>query len=52
MDDNYRLKIKIGQHEFEAEGPADVVREQFQVFKDLIASAPIDRHATATTCTP
>lgn len=40
MDDNYRLKIKIGQHEFEAEGPADAVKEQFQAFKDMIASAP------------
>lgn len=40
MDDNYRLKIKIGQHEFEAEGPSDAVKEQFQAFKELISSIP------------
>ena len=26
---DYRLKIKIGDHEFEAEGPAEVVQQQF-----------------------
>lgn len=41
MDASYRLKIKIGVHEFEAEGPADVVNEQFQAFKDLISSASV-----------
>lgn len=40
MDDRYRLKIKIGVHEFEAEGPAADVREQFAAFKDLIAMNP------------
>ena len=41
MDDSYRLKIKIGQFEFEAEGPPDAVREQFQSFKELVASMPL-----------
>jgi hypothetical protein len=36
----YRLKIKIGDHEFEAEGPADAVAKQFADFKELIASLP------------
>jgi hypothetical protein len=36
----YRLKIKIGAHEFEAEGPADAVAKQFKDFKELIASLP------------
>ena len=41
MDEqSYRLKIKIGQHEFEAEGPVEAVQKQFQAFKDLIASVP------------
>jgi hypothetical protein len=40
MDNPYRLKIKIGPHEFEAEGQAEVVQEQFRVFKDLIMSTP------------
>lgn len=39
MDTN-RLKIKIGEHEFEAEGPVDVVQDQFAAFKELIANMP------------
>jgi hypothetical protein len=35
---DYRLKIKIGDHEFEAEGPADVVQNQFAMFKELLGS--------------
>lgn len=37
MPDPYRLKIKIGDHEFEAEGDPAVVHEQFQSFKELIS---------------
>ena len=40
MADPYRLKLKIGQHEFEAEGDPKVVHEQFQAFKELIATIP------------
>jgi hypothetical protein len=36
----YRLKIKVGDHEFEAEGPADSVAKQFADFKEMIASLP------------
>jgi hypothetical protein len=36
----YRLKVKIGEHEFEADGPSDIVRQQFESFKELIASIP------------
>ena len=39
--DTCKLKIKIGQHEFEAEGPTDVVQDQFAVFKELAAETPI-----------
>jgi hypothetical protein len=38
--ETYRLKIKIGDHEFEAEGPVDVVQAQFAAFRDLIAAIP------------
>jgi hypothetical protein len=41
MDAIYRLKIKVGPHEFEAEGPSDVVQEQFKLFKEMIQTAPI-----------
>jgi hypothetical protein len=35
-----KIKIKIGNHEFEAEGPAEIVQSQFATFKDLIALQP------------
>jgi hypothetical protein len=34
-----KLRIKIGVHEFEAEGPSDQVSRQFEVWKALITSA-------------
>lgn len=37
---DYRLKIKIGEHEFEAEGPVEAVQVQFTEFKQLIATVP------------
>lgn len=40
MDTSLRLKMKVGEHEFEAEGPAEVVQAQFALFKEMIASAP------------
>jgi hypothetical protein len=40
MDTPYRLKIKIGEFEFDAEGQADVVQAQFALFKEMIATAP------------
>jgi|SRR5882724_10326405 len=43
MSETYRLKIKIGQHEFEAEGAPDVAQKQFQAFQELIASIPEQR---------
>jgi hypothetical protein len=36
MDDSYRLKIKLGADEFEAEGPIQVVQSQFAAFKELV----------------
>lgn len=36
----YRLKIKIGEHEFEADGPAEAVTKQFADFKELVAAQP------------
>lgn len=38
--DTYRLKIKFGEHEFDAEGPVDVVQAQFSAFKEMVAMAP------------
>ncbi len=41
----YRLKIKVGTHEFEAEGPAEAVAQQFADFKELIANLPVTADA-------
>lgn len=38
--DTYKLKIRIGDAEFDAEGPVDVVQAQFAAFKELMQSAP------------
>lgn len=38
--DTQKLKMKIGVHEFEAEGPVEIVQAQFAAFKELIASLP------------
>lgn len=37
---DYKLKIKVGPHEFEAEGPAEAVQSQFEAWKELIATTP------------
>jgi hypothetical protein len=36
-----KLKMKIGQHEFDAEGPIDIVQSQFAAFKELISGLPL-----------
>jgi hypothetical protein len=37
--DSYRLKTKIGDNEFDAEGDPETVNAQFQAFKELVAMA-------------
>jgi FKBP-type peptidyl-prolyl cis-trans isomerase (trigger factor) len=39
MDTPLKLKMKIGEHEFEADGPAEVVQAQLALFKEMIANA-------------
>lgn len=41
--DNYHLKIKVGNHEFEANGPQESVERQFNTWKELIATVPRQR---------
>lgn len=38
--ETFRLRVKIGPHEFEAEGPKDSVMAQFEAWKTLIGSTP------------
>jgi hypothetical protein len=42
-----KLKIKIGQHEFEAEGPSEVVQSQFEAFRELVSALPPQKPADA-----
>lgn len=44
-----RIKIKIGDHEFEAEGPAEIVKDQFESFKQLLSNQEIIRSTTQPT---
>src|SRR5438552_581863 len=48
--DIYKLKIKLGEHEFDAEGPVDVVQAQFATFRELIEALP--KTARQTTPAP
>src|SRR5437867_11374172 len=38
--ETFKLRVKIGQHEFEAEGPEETVKAQFLEWKELIQSVP------------
>lgn len=38
--ESHRLRMKVGPHEFEAEGTPDEVNRQFDLWKQLIAAAP------------
>jgi hypothetical protein len=39
--DSYRIKVKIGDNEFEAEGSPEIVKEQFAAFKQMISEMPL-----------
>jgi hypothetical protein len=39
--DNLKIRVKVGDHEFEAEGPRESVELQFQLFKELVGAAPV-----------
>jgi len=38
--DTLKIKMKIGEHEFEADGPSEIVQKQLASFKELIATTP------------
>src|SRR3989442_1509869 len=38
--DNTRIRMKIGEHEFDAEGPVEIVQAQLAAFKEIISSMP------------
>lgn len=40
MDANVRIKLKVGEHEFEAEGPPEDVKFQLELWKQMVAGTP------------
>src|SRR4051812_30769994 len=46
--ETFRLKLKVGPHEFEAEGDQETVERQLAVWRELIASSPTSIHAGAS----
>lgn len=36
----YKIRVKIGDNEFEAEGPEEAVKSQFDAFKEMLRAAP------------
>jgi len=38
--ESYRIRVKIGDSEFDAEGPAEIVQSQFEAFKQLLTALP------------
>ena len=47
-----KIRVKIGNSEFEAEGPTELVKEQFEAFKSIIShpsyKSPIDQLAESS----
>lgn len=41
MAETHKLHVKIGQHEFEAEGQEQVVNEQYEKFLAAVSTSPI-----------
>jgi hypothetical protein len=45
--DNARIKVKIGDSEFEADGPVEIVKAQFDAFKELLSLRVAESPRTA-----
>jgi hypothetical protein len=46
--DSYKLHLKIGPHEFSAEGPTEVVKQDFELWKSMIKDLPAQPTTPAT----
>lgn len=47
-----KLRMKIGPHEFEAEGPRELVAAHFEAWKQLIAAHPVAAVTAETAAVP
>lgn len=45
--DTQKIRIKIGEAEFEAEGPSELVQSQFTAFLDAVSKAPAEKSPSA-----
>jgi hypothetical protein len=43
----YRLKVRLGPHEFEAEGPEASVKEQFATFVTIANTTPVPKNGSS-----
>ena len=50
--DTHRIKMKIGSAEFEAEGPKELVTEQFKAFMEAVTAMPVAATASPATASP
>lgn len=50
--ENYKLRVKVGLFEFEAEGPEESVKAQFLEFKDMIVQLPPQPNSAPPPATP
>lgn len=42
--ENIKLKMRIGEHEFEAEGPPEIVQAQLAAFREMVGTVPATPH--------
>jgi hypothetical protein len=45
----YRLRVRVGNSEFDAEGPEELVKSQFELFLQAVNAAPASQQKTSTT---
>jgi hypothetical protein len=46
--EGYKLHLKVGPHEFSAEGPAEIVKQDFELWKGLISELPAQSARSAS----
>ena len=39
--ETFKIRVKVGNHEFEAEGSQEAVERQFQMFKELVGTPAV-----------
>jgi hypothetical protein len=50
--ENLKLKMRIGEHEFEAEGPTEIVQAQFDVWREMVSNRPAQTISPSASVSP